>query len=244
MCLLITLTGVDPEFPILVAGNRDELRARKSAPPGLFVGARHRILSPRDRVAGGTWIGVNEAGLFAGLTNLAGVPRREGTTSRGSLPHLALDQDGIDAAVEAVRESVSARRFDGFQLLLSDGRGARVLAQAGGVIDERRFDGGAVVISNEHRVGQLVLPGLEAAAAPGLGVEERLERLRSLLLDTGERSGHRILKRGGEYGTVSSSLIAVHRGDPDGLIWRFAPGPPDETGYRSYGNLSRRLIEG
>ncbi|MGA0870627.1 MAG: NRDE family protein, partial [Planctomycetota bacterium] len=56
MCLLITLVGVDPDHPSIVASNRDERRDRPSAPPGLFVGQKRRILSPRDREAGGTWI--------------------------------------------------------------------------------------------------------------------------------------------------------------------------------------------
>ena len=79
--------------------------------------------------------------------------------------------------------------------------------------------------------------------APGLEVSQRLAALQSILCDGGGASGHRILKTGGEYGTVSSSLIAVPAGDLRRLIWRFAPGPPHETDYRSYGNLGRRLIE-
>ena len=27
-----------------------------------------------------------------------------------------------------------------------------------------------------------------------------------------------------------------------GTIWRYAPGPPDVTGYRDYGNLAARLV--
>ena len=103
--------------------------------------------------------------------------------------------------------------------------------------------GGAVVITNEHRPGELVLPGLERALEPGLDLEGRLDALAVLLLDTGDSSGHRVLKTGGEYGTVSSSLIAIRPGSPRDLVWRYAPGSPDETDYRSYGNLARRLVE-
>ena len=56
-------------------------------------------------------------------------------------------------------------------------------------------------------------------------------------------TGHRILKKGdSSYGTVSSALIAVPGEDLRRLIWRYAPGPPDETEYRSYGNLGKRLM--
>src|SRR5688500_17186994 len=98
MCLLIVLLGVDPEFPLLVASNRDERRERRAAPPGLWVGERRRVLSPRDRRAGGTWLGVNDRGMVAGITNVHGAPRLELPTTRGALPHLALDQDDLEAA--------------------------------------------------------------------------------------------------------------------------------------------------
>ena len=59
---------------------------------------------------------------------------------------------------------------------------------------------------DEHAPGQLTIPGLDAARAPGLSADQRLDALAPLLLDEGERSGHRILKKGAEYGTVSSAL--------------------------------------
>ncbi|MEO0478654.1 MAG: NRDE family protein [Planctomycetota bacterium] len=243
MCLLILLLGIDPEFPIVVAGNRDERRDRPSGPPGLFVGESRRMLSPRDRVAGGTWLGVSERGFFAGLTNLVERSVPDGASSRGLLPHRALDQSSIQAAGDRVEELVGREPFGGFQLLLADGARAELLSNGRDGLERKSFGPGAVVITNEHRVDALKLPDLDAAAAPGLPLEERLERLRQILLDTGERSGHRVLKKGGDYGTVSSSLIAVPK-SPQDLVWQFAAGEPDTTPFRNYGNLGRRLIEG
>jgi uncharacterized protein with NRDE domain len=244
MCLLILLAGVDPDWPVIVAGNRDEQRDRPSAPPGLFVGERMRVLSPRDRLAGGTWLAVGERGLFAGVTNLAGVPRRAGARSRGTLPHLAADCDSVASAVRAVREAVQGAVFDGFQLVVSDGKQTHVFAHANGELDEHEVVGGVLVISNEHRLGELELPGLERACAQQLALDDRLAILREQLLDTGSRSGHRILKLGGDYGTVSSSLIAIPARDIRALRWGYAAGSPDVAPYREYGNLARRLIDG
>lgn len=244
MCLLIVMNGVAAGFPILVASNRDELRARRSSPPGLFLGERRRILSPRDLEAGGTWIGVNDRRMFAGLTNIAGQEPVPGAPTRGALPHVALDADDLDAAVGAVRQVVDARPHNAFQLAIADGRQTAVLVHRDGVFDETRVHEPVAVLSNEHRLGELRLPGVEPALAPGLTVEERLDALAPVLLDRGESSGHRILKKGGAYGTVSSSLIAVPAGDPRALVWRFASGPPDESPYRNYGNLARRLSGG
>src|SRR5688572_16712076 len=131
MCLLIVLRGLDATHPVVVAANRDERRDRKASPPGLFVGARRRLLSPRDREAGGTWLAVSEAGTFAGITNVAGAPPVPGAPTRGDLPHVALDAAGdgadLDAAVAAVRDEVRARPRSGFQLVLANAQGIRIV---------------------------------------------------------------------------------------------------------------------
>jgi uncharacterized protein with NRDE domain len=243
MCLLIVLTGADAEFPIVVAANRDEQRNRKSSPPGLFAGERRRILSPRDRAAGGTWLAVNERGLFAGITNVSKAPREDHGTTRGTLPHLALDADDLEGARAAVEKELAARRYNAFQLVLADAERALVIRQVGGELDVAKSKS-PVVVSNEHRPGELDLPALAAATAPGVALPDLLSQLTAILQDDGSGGGHRILKKGGDYGTVSSSVIAVPRRDLRGLIWKYATGDRDLSEFQDYGNLGRRLVEG
>lgn len=242
MCLLILIQGLDPEYPLLVASNRDEDRSRKASPPGLYVGARQRMLSPRDRRSGGTWLAVSQGGMFAGITNIAAAAHRPLPTTRGLLPHLALDQEDLDAASGAVQAELEASTYNAFQLLISNGRQTRILCYRDGQLREHASEETLLVVSNEHQPGQLALPGVDRALAAGLSPAERLDRLRPLLLDEGDISGHRILKKGdGDHGTVSSSLIAIPKRDITRLIWLYAPGPPDQHEYRGYGNLARRL---
>ena len=243
MCLLILLQGFDPEVPILVASNRDELRTRRAAPPGLFVGERHRIVSPRDRAEGGTWMGVNDVGMFAGLTNLAESKHHPEAVTRGQIPHLALDANDLETAVQVVTDRVAAECFNGFQLLLALGQDAVVLVHQDGVVDRLEVEGPVAVISNEHRLGELDLNGLSSACTEGQTVEQLLAELKPLLLDEGGESGHAVLKKGEVYGTVSSSLIAVRPRDPRHMTWLYAAGAPDVAEYRNYGNIGRRLIE-
>ena len=239
MCLLIVLRGLDTEYPIVVASNRDEYRQRYATPPTLHVGARRRMIGPRDSVGGGTWMAVNDHGLFAGLTNVKGAAPLPDVPSRGLLPLLALDQDDLDAALAAVEEELRERAHNPFQLLLCDARRTVVLYHDH--THTVRSEAGAVaVISNEHRLGALHLPQLEPALA-ALPLEERLARLRPILLDQGAHNGHRILKDGGEYGTVSSSLVAIHATDKTRLVWHYAAGQPDQVADRNYGNLGKRL---
>jgi hypothetical protein len=240
MCLLVVLRGYHESHPVLVAANRDERRDRKAGPPGLFIGERHRVLAPRDRQAGGTWLGVNDRGAFAGLTNITGAPVPPGAPSRGSLPHLALDQDDLDAASAAVAAEVSARAYGGFQLVLASGRRTRVLRHEAGRLEVLDWPESVLIVSNEHRPGELSLPLLRGALGTFAAAQERLDALRPVLLDEG--GGHPVLKRGEVYGTVSSSLIAVPAADPRELIWLYAAGSPDAVPYRNYGNLGRRLL--
>jgi hypothetical protein len=242
MCLLIVLRGRFASHPIVVASNRDERTDRKASPPGLFVGHRHRMISPRDRQAGGTWLAVNDRGLFAGLTNIADVPAPAGATSRGELPHLALDEDDLAAAVAAVTAAAQKRAFAGFQLVLCDGARTVLLRHARHGLQRTDWPEPLLVASNEHAPGSLVLPGLDAALAHAASPAQLVDRLRPLLRDRGGPGRHAVLKRGDGYGTVSSALIAVPARDPAALVWLHAPGPPDVTEYRDYGNLGRRLL--
>ena len=71
MCLILLAWQTHPEFPLVVAANRDEFYARPSAGAGRWP-ADPRILGGRDLEAGGTWLGLREDGRFAGMTDWAG----------------------------------------------------------------------------------------------------------------------------------------------------------------------------
>ena len=63
MCLLAVQYRLVPESPILVAANREEYFDRSSLTPSIQSG-KPRILCGIDQKAGGTWLGVNQNGLF------------------------------------------------------------------------------------------------------------------------------------------------------------------------------------
>lgn len=241
MCILIVMRGFHDDYPLVVAGNRDERTDRKAAPPGLWVGTR-RLLSPRDRLAGGSWLAIDARGHFAGLTNIAGVPPVPEAPSRGHLVHLVLDAGDLEAGLAAVRARVKEHDHAGFQLVVGDRRRLVVVRHARGDLETIEWPERVLVVTNEHGPGQLQPRGLSAAAAPGLDVERRLGALANVLRDRGGEGHHAICKRGDGYGTVSSSLLAVPAGAPERLLWRYAPGAPDATEYRNYGNLGRRLL--
>jgi hypothetical protein len=242
MCSLIVLRGFDAEYPVIAAANRDERVDRAASPPGLWVGQRRRVLSPRDRLAGGTWLAVGDGLRLAALTNLAGVPPVPGAPSRGHLPHVALDADSLDAGLDAVEAIVRSTPHAGFQLVVADAARIVVVRHQGGRCERREWAEPVLTCSNEHAPGTLSLRQLPPALERALPFAERLQRLESVLRDRGGEGAHAVLKRGEGYGTVSSSIVAVPAVDPLALVWRYAPGPPDEHAFRNYGNLGRRLL--
>jgi uncharacterized protein with NRDE domain len=123
MCLLIVISGVVPETPLIVAANRDERRARPTVPMTCLDGGGGRltIVGGRDEVGGGTWLATNEAGVVAGLTNR---PLRDGPDaakrSRGELPLALARHPTAAAAVEAFRTEVDPGAYNPSWLLVAD----------------------------------------------------------------------------------------------------------------------------
>ena len=68
MCTLHLFFQVFERSPVLFAANRDENLDRAWRGPDLLALAP-KIYGPRDLSAGGTWLGVNEAGLLVSLAN-------------------------------------------------------------------------------------------------------------------------------------------------------------------------------
>ncbi|HEX7929007.1 MAG TPA: NRDE family protein, partial [bacterium] len=68
MCLLLLAYQAHPDVPLLLGGNRDEFHSRSAAAPSVIARAP-MIFAGQDLEAGGTWMGRNEHGMVAALTN-------------------------------------------------------------------------------------------------------------------------------------------------------------------------------
>jgi len=118
MCLIVVGWRVHPDYPLVVAANRDEFYARPSVDAGRWPEAP-RIIGGIDREAGGTWLGIAENGRFAAVTNVRepGVP--QGERSRGHLPRDFLLGD---ETAESFGGRIDGSLYSGFNLLLGDGQ--------------------------------------------------------------------------------------------------------------------------
>ena len=134
---LVPLTTGPTNAGVRVVFNRDERRTRDAAaPPG-----RHRLggrdaIYPRDPVGGGTWIGVNDAGLVVALLNVYdGVPAQpvSGARSRGVIVGGLLGCATL-AAATAAAAAIDAHRFAPFRLVILQDRTVAIAAPANGLI--------------------------------------------------------------------------------------------------------------
>ena len=119
MCLAVWSIAQSARFPWVVASNRDEYHDRASAPLGWWHPAPHsEVLSGRDLVGGGSWLGVNRQGRLALVTNV----REPGVfdpaaASRGTLVLQGLQRCPQDVAwIEAMAQEAR----NGYNLILAD----------------------------------------------------------------------------------------------------------------------------
>lgn len=256
MCTLILAWQVFPDAPVVVAANRDEKFDRPAEPPQRLEDDP-AVVAPRDAEAGGTWIGYNEHGLFAGITNRWNDADLAGERSRGLLVRDVLREDSAEEAVRMVEHEVEETEYEGFNLVVAD-EYAAFLLEWDGQLRVRRFDPGIHLvinvgagdapfipehradraeeqIHNAHRVCGAVQP------EPGEGADEWLDRAGEILGDHeygvcihedvseqhSDGSSGTSASDGG-YGTVSTSLIRIGLED---VRYDFADGPPCETEF-------------
>ncbi len=117
---MCTLTSRRSNGCLVVTMNRDEARSRAEERPPTKTGTSPIILAPRDGQAEGTWFGVNDRGVVAGLLNLYpdGIeePPPSGTATRGELVDHVLQQRDIEESIDWVRNRCDPARYSPFQI--------------------------------------------------------------------------------------------------------------------------------
>ena len=87
MCILFLAINEHPDYPLIVAANRDEDFGRPSQSMHYWPD-NPGILAGRDTLKGGTWLGVNSVGHFCAVTNFrTAESSNDQAKSRGELVH-------------------------------------------------------------------------------------------------------------------------------------------------------------
>ncbi|MGB3725176.1 MAG: NRDE family protein [Glaciecola sp.] len=85
MCILFIAVNQHPKFPLIIAANRDEFHQRPTL-TSHFWPSHTDVLAGKDLSAGGTWMGINQNGRIAALTNIrAPGKERLNAITRGEL---------------------------------------------------------------------------------------------------------------------------------------------------------------
>ncbi len=145
MCLILVAWRVHPNFPCVVAANRDEYFGRPTAEADWWEGPGN-ILAGRDLQAGGTWLGLTRAGRFAALTNF-----RDPTALKPDAPSRgALVTDFLASAAptsEGLKEIAQrGAQCNPFNVICSDGQNLGVYESTTGA--GRMLSPGVYALSN------------------------------------------------------------------------------------------------
>jgi uncharacterized protein with NRDE domain len=242
MCTMVVLIRLGHDWPLLLAANRDEMVGRPWRPPARHWPDRPEVIAGLDELAHGSWLGLNDHGVVAGVLNRFGtLGPAPGQRSRGELVLEALDHADAEAAARALAD-LDPRAYRPFNMIIADNRDAFWLRHADA--------------SGRQRLAVHALaPGLAMIAAGDLDEREtpRLRRYRprfaaapipdpdrgdwgaweALLADT-ETSAHdgpsgamRFLTDRG-FATVSGALLALPAAGRRGVtpIFRFRAWQP------------------
>jgi uncharacterized protein with NRDE domain len=224
MCTIILFHQCREDWPLLVAVNRDERLDRPAAPPRL-TGRSPRVWAGIDREAGGTWLGVNDAGLVVGVANTARGQRERARRSRGLLVMDLLGERDAQAAAGRLA-SQAASDYLPCRVLVADPQAAFVGSLESGV-DVQPLAAGHHVLTNaapgepeEPRRAEVV----RLLGVMGPPEAKSIPELKQILARHAPVPERSVCLHRSYFGTRSASIIAV--GGRRAPLYLHAEGPP------------------
>jgi uncharacterized protein with NRDE domain len=247
MCTLVLLRRPGHDWPLVLGANRDEMLDRPAKPPGRHWPDRPELVAGLDELAGGSWFGLNDHGVIAGILNREGsLGPSPGQRSRGELVLEALDHaDALEAAM-AVGD-VDPRAYRSFNMIIADNRDAFWLRHADPIgslpVEVRALSAGLGMIASgdlddtqKPRLRRY-RPRFAAALAPDPGSSDWAAWETLLADDTvepqhGPRSAMRFSAEGG-FATLSSTMVALPAVARPGIppVFRFRLWQPSPTAW-------------
>ncbi len=238
------LYKVAHDTPILIASNREESFDRPTQQPKIQSGTP-RTVCGIDRKAGGTWLGVNQRGMVATVTNRKKENVPADPRSRGLLCRELLNSRSAEEAAQYAAEELATGAYAGANYVCID------------------LDYGAVVYGGDEIKIVELTPALHVLTDGDLDDlnDPRQDYVRRMLtlhtLDSSvaflavasrafsrkpDSAGRRgIVRVGGNYGTVSSTLLALS-GKISQAVLQYTPGPPSEHSYDDLSALLRQVL--
>jgi uncharacterized protein with NRDE domain len=140
MCLILFAHKAHPDYPLILAANRDEAYLRPTARAAFWTDYPH-VCGGRDLDQGGTWLGITRSGSIAAITNYRDSnAAKSSTRSRGELVanYLCGNQRPGDYVAQ-LQDQIGA--YNGFNLIA-------------GNVDELHY------LSNREGIATPIAPGV------------------------------------------------------------------------------------
>jgi uncharacterized protein with NRDE domain len=144
VCLVVLAVGQSEEYPLILAGNRDEFHSRPTQ-KAHWWSDKPNIVGGRDLQAGGTWLALHRDGRYAAVTNFRDAePVSPGFRSRGHLVTEFLESGQLPLRY---LEAIDGTAYAGFNLIVGDVNNAAFLSNRDG--GPRSLPAGLYGLSNE-----------------------------------------------------------------------------------------------
>lgn len=143
MCLIVLAIAQSSQYPLILAGNRDEFHGRPTQKAGWWPD-KPDVVGGRDLQAGGTWLALHRKGRFATVTNYRDAePTAANFRSRGHLVTEFLESDL--SPLEYLR-TIRGDLYAGFNLIVGVDEEVAYLSNRGA--DARLLAAGVYGLSN------------------------------------------------------------------------------------------------
>jgi hypothetical protein len=240
MCVIVTAYRCTAGVPLVVGANREEAYIRGGTEPALQED-RIPFVAGLDPLAGGTWLGVNAAGVLVAVTNRPKSYLPPKPRSRGLLVRDLLTSESAAAGVKLATKELGAGGYAGCNLLCADQEQATII-HAGDWLRVRPLPPGLHVITTgdvdddgDARIRYAFEWFTPERLPSGTAV---LAGLREFLSHSGSPAP--ISFDAGERGTVSSTIIALKESLTDSTLLH-AQGSPARTPFADQSELLRKL---
>lgn len=247
MCTLIILRQPNHPWSTLIAANRDEMLSRAWDAPARHWPDRPTTVAGLDHEGHGSWLGVNDYGVVAGILNRAGtLGPEENKRSRGEIVLEVLEHADAKIAAKAISD-LDERSYRPFNLVIADNRDAYWVAHRGNIyrskIEVHTIPLGLSMLTsydlNDKRSPRIrnFLTHFQNSPIPNPDNDnwddwKRIMCNRSYDSRDGPTETMNISTDFG-FGTSSSSFIAIpsDKRPHSAPIWKFSPGAPDTCTY-------------
>jgi uncharacterized protein with NRDE domain len=245
VCILFVAVQQHKDYPLIIAANRDEFFKRQTASSRFWPDSPH-ILAGRDLEAGGSWMGINQQGFLAALTNIRDPQQiNPQARTRGELVSHYLQRPSKDYQQQLEN---SRQHYNGYNLLYGHWQNLAVYNNQLNSLERLRPGYYGLSNANLNSPWPKVNKGvkqLQAYCQNGHNIES--SKLFELLLDNQQAPDYRLPKTGvpldwerrlsaifitgQDYGTRSSTVLKIDHNQQ--VYWR----------ERSYSNDAQCISE-